>query len=220
MAAYSGPKIVSDNIVAHLDASNRKSYDGTGSTWFDISKFANHGNLINGPTYTNQLVKSIEFDSVDDKLSFPIACSKTRYSIDFWCYPTQLTDWNWAMGFDSFWNDFGLHSTAQGGVYVGTSTSSRISPWRNNVYVLNTWQNFTWTFDNGLGKFYKNGKLETSATLQLSSRSQFTYFNSGGSGPNNNCTGRLASLKIYNDRALSLAEIQQNFEATRTRYGV
>lgn len=191
-----------------------------GTTLSDLSGRGNNGTLTNGPTFSSANGGSIVFDAVDDRFSGSFVCNKTYYSVDFWCYPTALTDYNWAIGFNSFWGDFGLHTTVSGGVYVGTSVASRISPWRNNVFVLNTWQNFTWTFDNGTAKFYKNGVLETSANLALSASTEFTSYNGGGGGAASNCTGRLSIFKVYSNKVLTATEITQNFNALRGRFGI
>ena len=37
MAGNSGPKIVTDGLIFKLDASNNKSYPGSGTTWTDLS---------------------------------------------------------------------------------------------------------------------------------------------------------------------------------------
>ena len=220
MGLAHSPRIVTDGLVLCLDAGNTKSYPGTGTTWSDLSGNGNTGTLTNGPTYSSDNGGSIVFDATDDYFVGSFVCNKTYYSIDFWCYPTQLTNFNWAIGFNGFWGDFGIHTTAQGGVYVGTSLASRINPWRNDVYVVNTWQNFTWTFNNGASKFYKNGVLEISRTLALSTRSQFTSYIGGGGGVANNCTGRLSNFRVYSNKALTPQEIQQNFNALRGRFGL
>jgi hypothetical protein len=220
MGVYAGPEISSDGLVLSLDAGNTKSYPGSGTTWTDLTGLGNTGTLTNGPTYSSANGGSIVFDAVDDGFNGNFICNKTYYSVDFWCYPTALTDYNWAIGFNNFWGDFGVHTTSSGGVYVGTNTGSRITPWRNDVFVLNTWQNFTWTFDNGAGKFYKNGVLEASANLNLSARASFTSYGGGGSGASNNCTGRLSSFKVYSNKVLTAAEVSQNFNALRSRFGI
>jgi len=214
------PRIVTNGLVLNLDAGRQNSYAGIGTAWRDLSGNGNNGTLVNGPTYSSANGGSIVFDAVDDYFSGSFSCNKTYYSVDFWCYPTSLTNYNWSIGFNSFWGDFGVHTTSTGGVYVGTSVASRINPWRDNVYVLNTWQNFTWTFDNGTGKFYKNGALETSGNLSLSTSGSFTTYYNGGGGSASNCTGRLSTFKVYSGRALSASEISQNFNAIRGRYGV
>ena len=207
--------IVRTGLILDLDAGMNASFNNTGTTWNDLSGRGNNGTLVNGPTYSSANGGSIVFDGVDDTFGGPISCNKTYYSVDFWCYPTQLLDYNWGIILGIGWGDFQVHSTASGGVYVGTSGFSRISPWRNNVYVLNTWQNFTWTFDNGVGTFYKNGVLEASGSMSLSSSSSFTSY---GAVNNGTIAGRISNLKVYSGKVLSAAEVTQNFNALKHRF--
>jgi hypothetical protein len=37
MSYANGPRIVTDGLVCCLDAANRKSYPGSGTTWYDLS---------------------------------------------------------------------------------------------------------------------------------------------------------------------------------------
>ena len=45
MSYANGPKIVTDGLICYLDAANRKSYSGSGSTWNDLSGNGNHATL-------------------------------------------------------------------------------------------------------------------------------------------------------------------------------
>jgi len=49
MAQTSGPGIVKEGLVLLLDASDKLSYPGTGTTWYDVSGFSNHCSLPNTP---------------------------------------------------------------------------------------------------------------------------------------------------------------------------
>ena len=51
MANLYGPRIVTDGLVLHLDAANRKSYPGSGSTWYDLSGNGNNGTINSGVSY-------------------------------------------------------------------------------------------------------------------------------------------------------------------------
>jgi hypothetical protein len=48
MTVFGGPDIETDGLVLHLDAANRKSYPGSGSTWYDLSGNGNHADLATG----------------------------------------------------------------------------------------------------------------------------------------------------------------------------
>lgn len=71
MAGIIGPyrQIVRDGLVLDLDAANRYSYPGIGTTWTDLSEYGNNGTLINGPTFDSANGGSIVFDGIDDYAS-------------------------------------------------------------------------------------------------------------------------------------------------------
>jgi hypothetical protein len=53
MALYHSPLVVTDGLVLYLDAANRKSYPGTGTTWYDLT-----GNGLNGYINSGEFVSS------------------------------------------------------------------------------------------------------------------------------------------------------------------
>lgn len=53
MTYINGPtKITTNNLSLYLDASNNKSYGGTGNVWYDLSGNNNHSTIY-GPTFKN-----------------------------------------------------------------------------------------------------------------------------------------------------------------------
>ena len=57
-----GPKIVTNGLVLALDAADKLSYPGSGTTWKDLGGNAYDGTLTNGPTFTNAFGGNIVFD--------------------------------------------------------------------------------------------------------------------------------------------------------------
>lgn len=218
MTTNAGPNIVDSGLVLCVDVANSRSYPGSGTVLTDISGNGSNVNLAGGPTYNSSNNGSLVFDAVDDGFSASFSCNKTYYSLDFWCYPTNIVNYTWAIVFGAGWGEFSMHSDSTGGVYVGTDVASRLAPWRTGVFVANTWQHFTWTFNNGVGKFYKNAVLETSKSMNISAVAQFNGLGTGTGA--NSPTGRFSTLNIYSNKVLSDSEIIQNFSAIRGRYGV
>ena len=54
MGIARGPKIVTSGLVLALDAADKLSYRGSGTTWRDLSGNNNTGTLTNGPTFSAQ----------------------------------------------------------------------------------------------------------------------------------------------------------------------
>jgi len=53
MAFNNGPRITTNGLVLCLDASDRNSYPGTGTTWYDVSGNGYNATLTNGPTWSS-----------------------------------------------------------------------------------------------------------------------------------------------------------------------
>ena len=97
-----------------------------------------------------------------------------------------------------------------------------------NYIVANTWYNLTATHVGGSDpKIYKNGVLSTEHTYTTGNGTYALVTNLNpvtinGDVPRgliSNFNGKIAAIHAYN-RALSAAEIQQNFNALRGRFGI
>jgi hypothetical protein len=99
------------------------------------------------------------------------------------------------------------------------SNSGDVSCSDSATHALNTWYHFTGTYDGSFMRFYRNGVLTNSVagsgTLGGASSNMVIGSYSGAYFSQ----GRIPVIKIYN-KTLSAAEIQQNFNALRGRYGI
>jgi hypothetical protein len=66
MGLNHSPRIVTDGLVLCLDAANRKSYPGSGTTWFDLSGLAQNFTLYNTPTFSNNREGELLFSGSND----------------------------------------------------------------------------------------------------------------------------------------------------------
>ena len=71
MSTKYSPQIVTSGLVLALDAANKVSYPGTGTTWYDLSGNGNTGTITNGPTFSNVNLGTIVFDGTNDYVSIP-----------------------------------------------------------------------------------------------------------------------------------------------------
>jgi hypothetical protein len=233
MSFVHSPKIVTDGLVLALDAGNTKSYPGSGTTWFDKSGNANNGTLTNGPTFNSANGGSIVFDGVDDFVDCGnasiINSAVNTCTINIWFKQSttaayrSLTskgpsdaDENFQLAVAHSINKlyFDVGNTA--GPYIDTTYS----------YSLNTWYNICVTHNRVAGTstllLYINGTNIPSTTFNptltpVTNSSNFIV----GSSRNNTLPfpGNIADVNLYN-RALSAAEVQQNFNALRGRFGI
>ena len=229
--------IVTNGLVLNLDAAKVDSYPGTGTTWYDISGNNNNGTLTNGPTFSGiGKQASIVFDGVDDYVGRNTALDVgSNFTVNAWIYPTALGTTRRAVAASSYnytsangW----LFCTAGGStnntffLSIGSDNSYRIAA--ANTLSLNQWFYVSAVCQNGGGSIdlYKNGTVISSYALSVLNPNTITYsynqFNVGfrdTGGTTDPYTGNISSVQIYN-RALSAAEVSQNFNALRGRYGI
>jgi hypothetical protein len=224
-----GPKIVTDGLVLALDAGNTKSYPGSGTLWNDLSGNGNNGTLINGPTFDTGNGGSIVFDGVNDYIdcgntsTLNAIGGTTSITVSGWVFYTAYggggqpysvitvkgNPWTWLLENPS--NIFRFRITA-GGSDVNVADTS--------THLLNTWYNVVGTYDGSNMRIYINGVLKNTraqtGTLGINS---MTAKIGTFQGTNYNLNGRISNIFIYN-QTLTAQEIQQNYNATKTRYGL
>jgi hypothetical protein len=84
----------------------------------------------------------------------------------------------------------------------------------------NTWYHITAVRSSGVATLYVNGKFEVSGTMtgNIPTSNPFTIGN-GHDYTSEAFSGNIPYVKVYN-KALSAAEVQQNFNALRGRFGI
>jgi hypothetical protein len=219
-----GPRVVTDGLVLALDAADRNSYPGSGTTWSDLSGRGNTGTLTNGPTYSSVNGGSIVFDGTNDYID----CGKTAtqlgiydadYTFDAWVYPTNLPS-----------NDRPMFGTVQETTRQGLHLVFRAGLIHQGHYfadfsagsaTLNAWNNISYTYvkSSGLASIYKNGALQGSGTISSFIGTTNILIGRWATTIPNYFVGNGSNYKIYN-RALTAAEVRQNFNALRGRYGI
>jgi hypothetical protein len=229
-----GGNIVTDGLILYLDGANPKSYVSGSTTWVDMSNGGNNGILTNGPTFNQLNGGSIVFDGVNDRVSKVGAINTGQnFTVNAWIFPTLLGTTRRAVignGYPYNSRQGWLFCTAGGNINntfffsIGGDVAYRVAT--ANTLTPNTWQYITAVVTNGGGgiDLYRNGETTNTSLIVLNS-GVITYsnleFNIGfrHSTENDPFTGRIAQTSIYN-KTLSQQEILQNFNATRSRFGI
>jgi hypothetical protein len=238
MALFHSPSIVTSGLVLCLDAGNPKSYPGSGTTWTDLSGNGNNGTLTNGPTYSSTNGGSLSFDGTDDYVSIPYTSTLAPTS--------QITFSAWA--FLSDWNISGdrriLSKTQSGGYQIGLNEPTFMTDgflgalvYAGGAYrivkvsrstISSGWHNLSFTFDGRYFIMYIDGSNVntydhgSNITISYSTNNHFLVGAEPGAGTAVDgayWNGSISQVQVYN-RALSAAEIQQNFNALRGRFGI
>lgn len=225
--------IVTDGLVLRLDAANIKSYQGTGTSFKDLTTNLSDFTLVNTPTFnTNGFFTFNGTNQYASRANTNIIKPTTAISIEQW-----LSADNWNAGTSSSNYKCALSCTDGGGyshnIWSGSFYSYIYAGGRYlipsaSVTNLNGWHHFVTTFDGQFAKLYIDGNLENTVdygsankTMTYASNSIFLGAEAGAStSPTGSYwQGKIANTSVYN-KALTSAEILQNYNNTKTRFSL
>ena len=214
MALSHSPNLVTNNLVFHFDAANTRSYAGSGVT---INSLVGNfkGTLVNGAGFTSSNVGSFFFDGSNDHIIFSNCdVMGSVYTQNYWF---KRNDGGTHLLVDSFYS--GTVVSSGNITYYYTNTGSTLTASYN--FIVGRWNMISLVRGSTVKSIYMDGVLIASVNSSDSYDVSTTdliigIHNSLGFWGLN---GNIAQLQIYN-RALSAAEIKQNFNASRDRYGV
>jgi hypothetical protein len=206
--------------------------DTTKTGWTDISGFGNHGILNNGASFNSSNGGNILLDGVNDWINLPTTgFGLATLSAEFWVKfnATGNGSYWWAIADSSGGNpELRLQITAANKLkYIWYDTSAYIvDSLSQATLALDTWYHITNTTQNNDYKFYINGVIDgnftgttyNGGTLVCHSIGTYNlYGTSPGYGGYTSMS--LGSYKFYN-RVLSSAEVLQNYNSTKLRFGL
>jgi hypothetical protein len=237
MALKYSPQIITDGLILALDAADKNSYPGSGTTWYDLSGNNLHMSLINGPTYSNG---ALIFDGADDYAERTgVGLAYPSFTVDTFVQPysnpgnyraffsstlASNSDYeygiNWDMGPYSSANFDAINlevSRAYGGFYDRDVMTSSIpfNKWTHLAVVIDATGDTYKQYVNGQQEYsgVYNGTTTNFDRIRVGAR----YYAGGTQG--SNFPGAISKTSLYN-RALSPTEVQQNYNAFRARFGL
>ena len=226
MAFNYSPKIVTDGLVFAVDAANKKSYPGSGTTWTDLAG-NNIGTLTNSPTFDSGNGGNLVFDGTDDYTQFNQSISLTEATFIAWIKRSgQQNSWagilfsrggggdTTGLGYRSNTNQIGYHWNNSSATY---SWASGLTPPDGEwcMVVLSVSSTATTAYlcqESGITSATKT-RSHPSTTLGNLVIGRDPH--SGGRSMSGNC----AIGQIYN-RPLSPSEILQNYNALKSRFSL
>ena len=224
MALSHSPQISLNGLVLALDAANTKSYPGSGTAWTDLSGRGNTGTLTGGPTYSTANGGSIVFDGTDDYVEISGNSSNTPSEMTLFCfvYPKNtrpeeiIATQNSGGGYRFMTRTYG----GGGGTTWGFAPSSATEYSSSTVLSNNVWYSLAITYTSSSLLGYLNGALNWSVSSPIALvHGGNIRLGDGIGGAQVHLQANLSSFMMYN-RVLSAAEVSQNFNALRGRYGV
>ena len=232
--------IVQQGLVLNLDVGNPYSYAGAGSDWYDVSGNNNTSLLVGTtiPTFSNTNGGILMYDgntqysrtpSPSNNFAWtPSGVGLNNMTIDMWIKTTDGSgtilskpwsgngEYNFGLGHQGFSIVIGNQTNTLGFSSILTGNWINlvivVSPTQYGAYI-NGVQNAALT-NHGITNntpTYGNGQVPlTLMTL---------YPYGGGGNAGFSTQGNIGSFRIYN-RVLSAAEVLQNYNATKGRFGL
>ncbi len=241
MGLHHSPRISIDGLILCLDAGNTRSYPGSGTTWTDLSGNSYNASLEDGPTFSSANGGSLVFDGLNDRIHIPSPSNRfvwtpsgsgmNAMTVEFFLKSSEnglndtyirkrwnVSETNWKIQHDNIFVQIGAQAKA-------LSYASLAS---------NDWQQVCMVINSDQFALYRNGKIHADFTdhnitnntptsgnsnLPIVIMSNYDFSSPWAGDASYSISGNLSQVRIYN-RVLSSDEIRQNFNATRSRYGI
>lgn len=223
-----GSNIVTNGLVLYLDAANNRSYNTVSNNWVDLSVSGVNSTLTNGFTFSYENVGNILFNGSSYGSMGSIDISNV-FTVNSWAKLSATSGSTFSIVFGSGANQYdnflGFKSASpfKGILYVTESANvNNYQLLTSSSLELNRWYYLTFIVNVSYIAVYVNGLLSNSDTvpfvigswssnlMTIGVRSNLTqYFLNGG----------ISNLQIYN-RVLTGDEIKQNFNVTKSRFGL
>jgi hypothetical protein len=233
MAFNFSPKVVTDGLVLYLDAANPKSYISGATAWNDISRGGNDGVLINGPSFSNSNGGCLVFDGVNEYIQAATSSgSELTGNLTYGIWAKRNgTNSSGLNGLIS--NEWHIEFTGIG-IYL-RNTDNQITVESGNgttrisYNMISTVSNRNWTYytlvvssPNVL--VYVNGilldtRVPPSSTIMQNPIRPIAIARWAPSYNSYYLNGEVANAKVYS-RDLTPEEILQNYNATKSRFGL
>lgn len=215
--------IVQQGLVLNLDAGNIYSYAGAGTTFYDVSPTALSW-TINNATYNSDPVKYFSYNGSNSWLqsSTSAAYDSQTITMECWCYPNSLSqngflfekgqvNTQYSMFFE---NPYFVFRTMN----ISPAVDLLFSP--TSYLTVSAWNHIVCTYTSGTKTCYVNGvqvaqSTGLSGTLNTGGTNQYIGRHSSGYFLN----GNIGESRVYNI-ALSAAQVLQNYNATKGRFGL
>jgi hypothetical protein len=218
----SAPSFITSGLVLNLDAANPASYPGTGTTWTDISGSGYTGSMGTGVAYSSSNGGIMTFSGATTALvtmtASGLASLTNNFTVEGWYqsnnnHPEIIANGSGSNGFV-----FGYFST--------NPTNWKVTKYGVvDIYIGSIPQNTAWhhvvvTYSSTTGTIvYVDGAVSgtNASTANLAAGS--TFYIGRGESTSYMHNGSIGVVRFYNT-ALTLAQVNQNFNALRSRYGV
>jgi hypothetical protein len=199
---------------------------GTRSTTQALLDLTNNNTwTVNNLTYSSD--QTFSFNGSNSWIESPTSSvfDTQTVTMESWCYPTVTAQSGFLFEKGQVNTQYSNFFNGDGTFYFRTmGLSPQDQTFASASYITaNAWNHIVCTYGNGTKTIYINGvqiaqQTGVTGTIPTGQTNQYVgkFGNAGNNYPFN---GKIAVSKVYN-RSLSVAEVNQNFNALRGRYGI
>ena len=213
---HQGP-IVTEGLVLAMDAGNLVSYE-SGSSSVNSLVGEVKGTLVNGVGYDNEYGGSWVFDGTDDNINTDFTIPAGNRSMDLWIkYDTLSSSGGGGYSLTGVQQSggkylyTGITSNGVGYSYAGDTGGSY-----DYTFSAGVWYHLATVMDSGTTRHYVNG-VQVATRTYTNSVASTTPVMIGAINSQHEVDGSIPITRIYN-KALTVAEVVQNYNATRNRF--
>lgn len=224
--------IARSGLVLHLDAANKKSYSGTGTAWNDLSGNSSNGTLVNSPTYSAANNGAIVFDGANDYSSIPINLPNSSMTIELTFKVNAVGTFEDLAALDDgtsqLWAELGGNNGIPNtngylryyGFGIATEADTNGLASASQYIIDSKVHTSVLTINSSSAVSYFNGIAQGTGSITASTTfTRLVLANDIIRGNSRALACNIYQVKLYN-RAITAAEVIQNFEAIRGRYGI
>ena len=235
------PKIVTNGLILNLDAANKKSYSGTGTNWYDLSRNKYTAIQIGAsfPSF-NSSTNDFTFNGTSQYLRVPFTGSITDHTVIAWCKLATLTPTGSSAGEGVVGIGVDGNQGPTGGFLTLVYNETTAKRWQNQSSnaiqavvsspdeTSTSYLMMAITYTTNSYIIYRNGVVIGSSTAY----SPYTFTNGQmiigtrhfidsnyTSVSNGYFNGNISVVQVYN-RALTATEVLQNYNALKGRFGL
>jgi hypothetical protein len=221
--------IVQQGLVLNLDAGNSYSYGGAGTIFYDVSGNGKIGTLTGGVTYSSLYGGDFILDGVNGYIQTDLNQNTDNAQITWEAWFWDNSPGGFA-GNTAIISNYGavattpftiLHIYDNGNVFFGQRNSSGTAD--DVVYGSSicdsVWHHLVGVVDGSNMHIYVDGIVRASKTKITGTTTSGQNLVIGGNHLGRYQSCRIASARCYNI-ALSAAQVLQNYNATKSRFGL
>lgn len=220
------PNIVTSNLQFYVTAGNSSSYPGSGNNWYDLSPNSYTATLTNGVGYSAANGGTLTFNGSNQYVDTNNFLNAESFSVCAWFRKTSSgiqmiiskeTNGGFPWNYRIWLNGGQIIGDIRQSSGLSQSINSPLSSYNNG-----NWYNVVFTRNDSILRLYVNGvevnNVPDTLTGSITNNQTVWIGLSAYLGGSYDYIGDISEIMVYN-AVLTDAEVLQNFDATKTRFG-